>query len=142
MDLTYKSFYALAWLILVGLFSLAVGPTIETMFFPVYSKFKQISAVERPDGVLAVFGYVKYRDCEPRGLTWYLGEVGASHAVNVEAREGVRSPRPLGYNRSLPYLIEGVTLEDLEHRIIAQLRNQCYVLGVKLPWLTVSEVYP
>lgn len=138
----YASFYALAWLILATIFGWAVAPTIETRSFPVYSKFEIVTAEQTPDGVLAVFKFTKHRDCEPRGLSWYLGEIGTSTAVNASAPEGVRPNRPIGPSTSSPYLLEGITVSDLQTRVIAQLRNQCTIFGFPLPWVTVSDVYP
>lgn len=138
----YASFYALAWFILAGLFVFASAPFVETRMFPVYSKFHVLTAVQTPDGVVASFDFEKYRECEPKGLTWFLGEIGISTAVTTSAPEGTRGPRPLGRNVSSPYLLEGITLEDLDTQVIAQLRNQCSIFGVQLPWVTVSDVYP
>lgn len=144
MDRVKNTFYTIAWLILAVVFGWAVAPTVETKFFPVYSKFTVKTALQTPEGVLATFDFVKNRECQSKGLTWYLGEVGASTAVNVEAPEGVRSPRPIGPNTTSPYLIEGITLADLETNVIAQLRNQCSDnwFGIQLPWFSVSDVYP
>lgn len=144
MNRIYSSFYALAWCILSVVFGWAVAPTVETMFFPVYSKFKVVSAEQTPEGVIASFEFIKYRECEPKGLTWYLGEVGASTTVNASAPEGTRTPRPIGPNTSSPYLLEGITLLDLDTQVIARLRNQCSDnwFGVKLPWISTSDIYP
>lgn len=144
MDRVKSTFYSIAWLILAVVFGWAVAPTVETKFFPVYSKFTVVTAEQTPEGVIAVFNFTKHRECEPKGLTWYLGEVGASTAINVAAPEGVRSPRQVGPNTSSPYLIEGITLEDLDTNVIAQLRNQCSDnwFGIQLPWVSVSDVYP
>lgn len=142
MPRVYTIFFAVCWFILASLFILAVMPVMETKFFPVYSKFVITSATQTPDGVVATFDFVKYRDCEPKGLSWYLGEIGPSTTVNASAPEGTRNPRPIGVNHSSPYLLEGITLEDLRTQVIAQLRNQCTVFGVPLPWTSVSDIYP
>lgn len=142
MNKLYTTFYALAWSILAVFFGWAVAPTVETLYFPVYSKFELVSAEQIPEGVLAVFEFTKNRECAPKGLSWYLGEVGASTSITITTPEGVRSPRPVGLNTSSPYLFEGVTLEDLDKRIIAQIRNQCDFYGFQIPWLSVSDVYP
>lgn len=133
--------YALLSLILTYL----IAPVVETQFFPVYSKFKAVTAEQTKDGVLATFEFTKYRNCDPMGLMWYLGEVGPSTSINTSAPEGVRTPRPLGPSVSSPYLLEGITTVDLKGNVIAQLRNQCYFLNIKwlpLPWVSVSNIYP
>jgi len=144
MSRIYTSFYTLAWIILAIVFGWAVAPTVETAYFPVYSKFHVENATQTSDGVLATFSFEKLRECKPMGLSWYIGEVGPSTAVNVSAPDGVRTPRPVGPGFSSPYLIEGITLDDLDNNVIAQLRNQCADnwFGIDLPWVTVTEVYP
>lgn len=137
------AFYVLAWSILAFVFAWAVVPTAETMLFPVYSKFKVLTAEQTPDGVLATFEFAKNRQCEGRGLTWYLGEVGSSYSINVSTPDGTRPARPLGANVTSPYLIEGITLDDLNTQVVAQLRNQCQFMGLfNLPWISISEIYP
>lgn len=138
----YGAFYALAWFILAGMFTFAAAPFVETRMFPVYSKFHILEATQTPDGVVASFEFEKFRECEPKGLTWFLGEIGISTAVTTSAPEGTRGPRPLGRNVSSPYLLEGVTIDDLNTQVIAQLRNQCSIFGIQLPWTTISDVYP
>jgi len=144
--IAFWSAYALLSLALLSF----IGPLIETKFFPVYTKFELVEATETPDGVIAVFEFTKIRDCKPKGSHWYLGN---SMSVDVTVPTGLAGPepRPLGKQRTSPYLLENVTIEDLKdpNRVIAEVRNQCNFpllgyLGLQIPqpWSTLSNVYP
>lgn len=137
-------FFVLAWVIVASVLAFALAPTVETKFFPPYSTFHLIEAVDQPGGVLATFEFTKNRDCAPKGLAWYLGEVGDSTSVDTSAPRGTRSPRPLGEQLSSPYLFAGITKAELETEVIAVIRNQCAFpfTEIPLPWVTVSWVYP
>lgn len=137
-------FFIFAWFIVASVLAFAIAPTVETKFFAPYSTFKLIEATDQPGGVLATFEFTKHRDCAPKGLAWYLGEVGDSTSVNTTAPRGTRAPRPLGEQLSSPYLFAGITKADLENEVIAVIRNQCNFpfTAIPLPWVTISWVYP
>lgn len=89
-----------------------LGPTVETTWFPVYSKFKLLS-VERvpPNHSLVKAEYVKYRDCTPIGVAWYNApvardlETGRQLEYVPRRQIGVeRAPsKPVGKWETLPF---------------------------------------
>lgn len=143
------AFWSAYFLLACALLSF-IGPLIETRFFPVYTKFELIEATETPEGVIAVFEFTKIRQCGPKGSHWYLGN---SMSIDVTVPSGLAGPepRPLGLQRTSPYLLEGTTLADLKdpNRVMAEVRSQCnfpvldyFGWFVPQPWSTVSNVYP
>lgn len=136
--------FVLAWLIIAGVLCFAVAPMVETKLFPPYSTFTLLTAEQTPDGTIATFRFVKNRSCAPKGLTWYIGEVGDSTSIDTAAPNGTRAPRPLGEQTTSPYLFPNISVDVLKSDMVAVLRNQCTFpfTSIPLPWITVSWVYP
>lgn len=137
-------FFFLAWFIVAGVLAFALAPMVETKFFPPYSTFTLLTAEQTPAGTLATFQFYKNRSCAPKGLSWYIGEVGDSTSVDTSAPDGTRSPRPLGLQTSSPYLFPNIGVDVLKNDMVAVLRNQCTFpfTTIPLPWISVSWVYP
>lgn len=120
--------------------ALMLGPTLETKFFPVYSKFEILELTAQPEGkTRAVFAYTKLRSCEPVGVNWFMGEPGAAYR-QVELMSlnppTTSSNRPVGFNVTVPYLID-VTPDVLRHRAFATIYSNCHPF-----WVTQSRIYP
>lgn len=119
---------------------LMLGPSLETRFFPVYSKFEIVKIDETPSGgSRVIFRYYKLRSCAPAGFMWFIGEPGgAFRQIDIlSARPpGVRVNRPIGENTSVPYEID-VPPNELLTRGFATIYNNCHPL-----WITRSVIYP
>jgi hypothetical protein len=113
-----------------------VGPAAETRFFPVYSKFTVVEAIEVEGGTMARFRFTKYRECYARGWAWFIGDFGAI-SRQVEVRP-IDEPiiRPLGDAVSNPYFI-AATPDQVRDQMHAEIFSRCHLL-----WLTRSVVYP
>lgn len=128
----------LVLLVSAGLFTL--GPKLEARFFPVYDKFEILKIKETDDGGTEVqFRYAKLRDCEPVGITWFVGDPGGAYRQIdlVSARPPLtRVNKPLGENVSPPYKVD-VAPAVLINRGFANIYNNCHPF-----WRTQSAIYP
>lgn len=134
------------WLLTFGLIALGafavltLGPTLESKFFPVYSKFQILKIEQTADGGSnVVFRYTKLRECRPAGVRWFIGDPGGAYRqieLLSSRPPGVRVNRPLGENTSPPYYID-VSPEVLRTQGFADIYNNCHSL-----WVTQSSIYP
>lgn len=124
-------------LLILGFFLL--GPEIETRFFPVYSKFRLISAEALPDGkTFARFEFTKFRNCDPQGFAFFNGELGTAFTqVTTRVRGSAIRARPLGTQQSYPYEFTDITPEELATTVFAEIYSHCHPL-----WTTRTKVYP
>lgn len=113
------------------------GPMVETAFFPVYSRFILESAMPLPSGESeVVFNFQKLRTCQPRGYAWFNGELGNfSEKLDVRVRPNLPSPRPLGWQRTSPYIIEA-TPDEVRNAVSGEIYSECHPF-----WITRSVVY-
>ncbi len=126
-----------------GVFTVyAVGPAIETKYFPVVSKLEILSIKELPDGQTEIrAAFRKIRDCEYVGVSWFAGSrsEGFERVSVVLMREkgDTSSPnRPVGYQRAGPWII-GVSPDDLRKGSFAQLVHRCHPF-----WTTTTDFFP
>jgi hypothetical protein len=113
-----------------------VGPMLETRLFPVYSKFKIVNIEPNPKGLMVTVQFTKYRNCDPQGYAWYVGDFGKGfEQLNIKARS-TTTVRPLGTQITQPFLIEGLEVKDLP-MLSAEITNRCHPL-----WPTLSIIYP
>ena len=136
IDLTLAGMGAALLLIAVFMF----GPMLETAFYPAYSKFKIASVEPLPDGQSRVqFQYSKYRQCDPQGFSWFIGEPGAAFRqlkVTADDYKGRSTARPIGDHMSEPYVIDARP-DQLKDRAFAEIYSRCHPF-----WLTRSSIYP
>jgi hypothetical protein len=121
----------------------AVGPWVETRFFPVVEKLQILRAEPGDDGATTVLhaAFRKIRDCEYIGMSWFRGDRAESFErvpVVLMRREGdTSSPnRPLGYQRAGPWVIH-VPPDELATKSFAILHHRCHGL-----WTSNTEFYP
>ena len=117
-----------------------LGPEIETRFFPVYSKF-EIESIRPVDSENSevIFRYTKYRQCVPQGFSWYMGEPGAAfRQLRVIPSDPDESPpvRPLGRNKSVPYVIDA-TPDQITDRVFGEIFSNCHSA-----WTIKTLIYP
>lgn len=131
-------YVASAMVLMMGFY--AIGPAIETMFFPAYGKFRLVSVEPVGEGQSkAIFSFEKKRDCAPAGFAWFNGEIGNSYQVvnfTVDTPSGNGVQRPVGHHISNPYIIE-VNPNDVRTRLLGEIYSRCHPF-----WITRSEVYP
>lgn len=127
------------WVMVLIISVYSIGPTLETRWFPVYSKFKIVTIESKDSGIVATFEYVKRRNCDPQGYAWYNGDLSTGFKqLNVRStRTEAGQSRPLGQHVTTPMFIDGVTLTDMANQVVAELYSRCHPL-----WLTRSVVYP
>lgn len=118
-----------------------LGPALETQFFPVYSTFEIASIKETPDGGSeVVFRYTKKRDCNPAGITWFIGDPGGAYRqvelLSTRPQGSLPVNKPLGQNLSAPYKID-VAPTVLVGQGFANIYNNCHPF-----WITRSAIYP
>lgn len=115
-----------------------VGPTIETRFFPVYSRFELVS-VQSVDGkTVGQFQYEKRRQCPAQGFAWFAGEFGAtSRQVEVMPTEQRAASQPLGMHTTVPYVFVGTSPDQVRSSMRAEIYNRCHPF-----WITRTEIYP
>ena len=112
----------------------AVGPALETKFWPVYDKFKVVRAEDTSNGLKIITSFNKQRDCDPQGYGWYLGEFGILKQVVTRAADVVQR-RPMGRQIGT-FTIKELTLKDLPF-LYAEVYHHCHDL-----WTTRSVIYP
>lgn len=120
----------------------AVGPTLETKFYPVVSKLEIMSIAPNGTGQTEVkAAFRKLRDCEYVGIAWYVGsKTGDFERVSIQLMRDPRdtsSPsRPLGYQRAGPWII-GMSPYDVRNNSFARLTHRCHPF-----WTTTTDFYP
>ena len=131
------SFILFVLLAMVGVLALfTVGPILETKYFPVYSKFRIVRAEPVEGGVRIVARFTKYRNCDPQGYGWYVGELGLLRQVMTRPTPGATVHRPLGPQITSPIVVKELTMADLPY-LSAEMYHHCHPL-----WLTRSVIYP
>ncbi|WP_105430240.1 hypothetical protein [Neorhizobium sp. T6_25] len=120
----------------------AVGPAMETRFFPVVGKLDILTIEPTADGQTQIrAAFRKIRDCEYVGIAWFSGDrPGDFDRVSVQLmREpnDTSSPnRPVGYQRAGPWII-GLPVSEVRNRSFAQLTHRCHPF-----WTTTTDFYP
>lgn len=140
--MNWRQFFSISLItcgVLVTLMAIyAVGPNIETRFWPVYSKFRLVSVEPYGENQSrAIFEFTKLRQCEPQGASWFAGELGAAFhqlPVRIEGQQG--ASRPLGLQISKPYIIDAPP-HLVEEGVFAEVYSRCFPF-----WTTRSQVYP
>lgn len=131
------------WLMLVLILTplaFALGPAVETKYFPVFRQFKLVS-IERIEPGLSrvVVSFDKVRECEPAGFAWYQGARHGNQFSEIAVRTvtmGNTVGRPVGQQLSAPFEV-AANPEDLGN-IFVNVFSRCPFQ----PWVTKSEVYP
>ncbi|WP_438752078.1 hypothetical protein [Pararhizobium sp. O133] len=129
-------FFALAFTLF------AVGPVLETRYWPVVSKLQILSIDATADGQTRIdAAFRKLRDCEYLGLSWFVGDRPNEFervAVQLMRQAGdTSSPdRPVGYQRAGPWIV-GLSPDDLKGRSFARLTHRCHPF-----WPTTTEFFP
>lgn len=120
----------------------AIGPSLETRYWPVVSKLDVLSIRETAAGHTEIkAGFRKLRDCEYIGLVWFLGSrpddfQRVSVILQREAGDTSSPNRPIGYQKAGPWII-GMSPADLRGKSFAQLVHRCHPF-----WMTTTEFYP
>jgi hypothetical protein len=120
----------------------AVGPALETRFFPVVSKLEILSIKPTEDGRTEIkAAFRKIRECEYVGISWFVGKrpddfQRVSLVLMREANDTSSPDRPLGYQRAGPWII-GIPIEDVRNNSFARLTHRCHPF-----WTTTTEFYP
>lgn len=121
-----------------------VGPYAETALWPVVKDFRVLAEHELADGRVSLdqVEFSKARNCEYIGISWYRGSRGGVfERVPVETRRRTgddSSPnRPLGRQRTGPWIIALPSLEELKGNSFAELQHRCQPL-----WITTTRLYP
>jgi hypothetical protein len=89
----------------------AIGPSLETRYWPVVSKLGVLSIRETAAGHTEIkAGLRKLRDCEYIGLVWFLGSrpdnfQRVSVILQREARDTSSPSRPIGYQKAGPSIL-------------------------------------
>lgn len=137
-----KVFQLFLWMLLTMVLILgiwSIGPVIETRYFPVYSKFTITKMEEVDEGMNFTARFTKYRNCDPQGFAWYIGDLGTGARV-VPARGVVPSTgavhRPVGTHLVGPVLLKDITMSDVPY-LYAEIYHHCHPL-----WVTRSVIYP
>lgn len=114
------------------------GPSIETRFFPVFSYFRIIDAVEiGPNQIQVRVAFDKLRQCAPAGYGWYLGHRDNGDFEEIDVDAGSSGVRPAGRQISRPFVLH-MSASDLESgAVFANVFSRCHQL-----WLSRTEVYP
>lgn len=121
----------------------AVGPEIETRYFPVVSKLTILDARADEDGNTVLDAeFTKIRNCEYLGLAWFRalpGGMGFERVpVEIMRQENdTSSPnRPTGTQRAGPWIVH-MTPDDLRNRSFSRLMHRCHGL-----WVTTTDFFP
>lgn len=120
----------------------AIGPTLETRFFPVVSKLQILSIASTKSGQTEVTAaFRKLRDCEYVGLAWYVGrQTDDMERVTVQLMRDpndTSSPnRPVGYQKAGPWVI-GIPPYDVRNNSFARLYHRCHPF-----WTSTTDFYP
>jgi hypothetical protein len=123
-------------LLVLVLFVYGVGPTLETGYFPVYSKFKILKATDTPEGLSMTIQYKKLRDCEPQGYGWFVGDIGVGRREVRSGNNFTSVSRPVDSLITRFVVIRDLKLEDLT-QLYAEIYSRCHPL-----WVTRSVIYP
>lgn len=123
-------------MVFAGLLVREVGGEIEGRWFPV----TQNTVISQIDPVMGtrsrIWGSFEIiRDCEFRGLEFYLTNGSKSVLVDLDFEEPsrVRGPGHVGFG---PWLVH-LTQDQLENRSYAVAYHRCHPL-----WLTETRFYP
>lgn len=119
----------------------AVGPPLETRFWPVTSKLTIISLEADADGnAIITAEFTKRRDCQYLGISWYRGRPDGyferATIVLRKAGDESGSTRPPGTQRGGPWFI-GIPVDEIRTNSFAQLAYRCHPL-----WVTTTDFYP
>lgn len=120
----------------------AIGPTLETRFFPVVGKLEILSIEPAENGGTEVrAAFRKIRECEYIGLAWYVGRRPDNiERVTVQLMRDPRdtsSPnRPVGYQRAGPWII-GLPPFEARNNSFARLTHRCHPF-----WVTTTDFFP
>lgn len=120
----------------------AVGPALETTYWPVVSKLEILSIKPTADGRTEIrAAFRKMRDCEYIGLAWYVGtrpdNFERVSVILLRDGDGTASPnRPVGYQKAGPWIV-GLPPNELTGQSFAQLTHRCHPF-----WTTVTDFYP
>ena len=112
----------------------AIGPGMETKFWPVYSRFVINNASDTPEGLKLETTFTKHRDCSPQGYGWYLGEFGLMKQVLTRSADVIQH-RPLG-RQTGTFVIKELRTKDLAV-MYAEVYHYCHSL-----WTTRSVIFP
>lgn len=137
------------WIVVLAVAgALYFGPSIETRFFPVMGSPDNLQLKyvfpESLTTSLIEGKTTRNRNCDFRGLNWYIGTRGGrAAAVTVEFREGAKI-RNAGVMEFGPWLVYA-TPAQLELNSYADALHQCYVSifgwRIPYPWISQSPFY-
>lgn len=128
--------FLLLLVVVMGVFTF--GPTLETRFLPVYSRFTIDQLYPDDQGVRVRFRYTKLRACDSLGFAFYVGDPAHTfQPLVVDAIDGMPPPRPVGEQISNLYRIRGVTTEQFRREVFGIISNRCGPW-----WATQTRIYP
>ena len=110
----------------------ALGPMLESRFFPVVRDARVVNVHETPGGVQLFASFRKVRQCEFIALVWYDGPVRFSVEFEPDAQDAPRT-RPTGDQFAGPWLVRGLGAITGSH---AFTYHRCHPL-----WVTISTFY-
>lgn len=130
--------FSILFVMVLVLVVFTVGPMVETKYFPVYSKFTITNAVPTPEGLRVIASFTKFRNCNPQGYAWYLGDfgMGMRQLTTIQHIPYIPVNKPLGTQTTRPFEIKDLRIEDLPN-VSAEIYNRCHPL-----WITRSVIYP
>jgi hypothetical protein len=130
-------FLSMLFLMALIMVVFSAGPLVETAYFPVYSKFKIINVERELTGLRLQLQFTKYRNCDPQGYAWYVGDLGIGlRQLPISVTPYGTVHRPLGTQFTQPMLVQDLRVEDLPN-LKAEIYSRCHPL-----WITRSVIYP
>lgn len=75
----------------------------------------------------------------PQGIAWYSGSSGSGFQQLMVENQGPPRilPRPLGTQRTNPFLFMGISELDLRSEVFAEISSRCHSL-----WLVKTPIFP
>lgn len=111
----------------------AIGPKLETHFFPVVNETRIENLTKTERGVEFYVRFDKTRQCEFLGIAWYQGPLRIGVAIEPDSNLFPKT-RPEGDQFAGPWLVSNVdSLEGTK----AFVYHNCHPL-----WITISPFYP
>lgn len=140
-EYNFKSFKFLAIILSVCTFIsiptfINFASYLETMIYPVVTEFKINSEIPTAMNHTIVAGqYEKRRNCESRGITWYLKDKKTGQDIPLPVNRMIVQTRPVGEYSFGPWEI-WAKKEDLRNNGYAVVLHDCHPF-----YLTRSIVY-
>ncbi|SCM80024.1 exported hypothetical protein [uncultured Pleomorphomonas sp.] len=120
----------------------AVGPALETLYFPVVSKLWIEDIRPTADGRTEVrASFRKLRNCEYMGISWYAGTPATTFErvaiILLRDEKDTSGPtRPVGLQRAGPWIIN-LPPDGVKRNSFARLYHHCHPF-----WVTTTDFFP